>query len=409
MSFEMNLEKIKSAQKVLASLVPPTPLVYNPWLSEKYGAEIYLKLENLQPIGSFKIRGATHLISTLSQEERSAGVIAASAGNHAQGVAWGARRFGVRATIVMPENAPLVKISNTKKLGAEVVLWGSGYDDASAKAEELARSRNLVRVHAFEDERIIAGQGTLGLEIMDQLPEVDAVFASIGGGGMMSGLAWSLKEMKKNTALFACQASGAASLARSLEEGRLIEVPYLGTFADGIAVKRPSEKMFTLLKGRIDAVSIANDEQIASAVLELLESGKTVAEGSAAITLCGLRQYRERIKGKRVVLVISGGNIDVNLTGRIIDRGLVQSGRRLRLNVTLDDRPGALSRLTQVIAECGANVIQAIHDRSEPGTSIHHTEVALTLETSGEEHISDLIHKVRPCVVSLERVGNIVP
>jgi threonine dehydratase len=398
------LADIQAAKNELSRYLEPSPLLANAWLSEILGCELYLKLENMQPIGSFKIRGATYKISRLSAAQRRKGVIAASAGNHAQGVAWGSRKLGTGALIVMPKSAPLVKVQNTRGLGAEVVLEGDNYQEAFAAAQSIARKTGRIFVHAFEDADVVAGQGTVGLEILEQLPDPDFVVVPMGGGGLMAGVATAIKTLRPQTKLIGCQASGAPAMLRSLREGRAVSTETVETFADGIAVSRASEPIRKLLAPRVDEVLEADDEAIAAAVLMLLEKAKTVTEGSGALPLAVLDQIRKKIRGKKVVAVISGGNIDVNVLSRIIDRGLIRAGRRVRVNVLMSDRPGSLARLTELIAREGANILQAIHDRSEPSTRIDQTEVALTLETRGPEHSAAVIRALRANVVRLELV-----
>lgn len=400
----VTLAELQEAKKELHRLLVPTPLLRNSWFSDAMGCEVYLKLENMQPIGSFKIRGATHRISKLTSAERRKGVIAASAGNHAQGVAWGSQQYGVRATIVMPTSAPLMKIQNTQALGAEVILAGDTYDDSYEEARRIARRTGKVYVHAFEDRHVIAGQGTVGLEILDQLPDVDVVIGSVGGGGLMAGVGLAMQELRPAAQLVACQASGASSMVSSARKGRALSSESTNTFADGIAVKRASPVMLKLLSPLINHWVTADDEEIAAAVLQLMEKAKVIAEGSGAVPLAAAHKLGPKLKGKKVVLLVSGGNIDVNVIARIIDLGLIKAERRLRVNVLLSDRPGSLARLTDLIAKQGANILQAIHDRSEPATSIDLTEVALTLETRGPEHSQALIRALREHVLKLELV-----
>lgn len=403
-ALKVTLADVQAAKNELSNYLEPSPLLLNSWLSEQYGCELYLKLENMQPIGSFKIRGATYKISRLSAAERKRGVIAASAGNHAQGVAWGSRKLGTRALIVMPTSAPLVKAQNTKALGAEVILKGDNYQDAFDEAQRIARKTGRIFIHAFEDEFVIAGQGTVGLEILEQLPDPDFVVSSIGGGGLMSGVATVLKALRPQTKLYGCQASGAPSMLKSIEKGKAVTLDHVDTFADGIAVSHASEAMRKILAPKLDGMLEADDESMAAAVLTLLEKAKIMVEGSGALPLAVLEQLKREIKGKKVVLIISGGNIDVNVLSRIIDRGLIRAGRRVRLNVLMSDRPGSLARLTELIAREGANIIQAIHDRNEPGTRIDQTEIALTLETKGPAHSEALIKALRANVERVELV-----
>jgi threonine dehydratase len=403
--FGLCLDDIRDAKREIHRYLKPSPLIQNAWLSEKLGCELYLKLENMQPIGAFKIRGAIYKISKLSEEERKRGVIAASAGNHAQGVAWAAKRLGVRALIVMPKAAPLVKVQNTRHFGAEVVLMGDNYDEAFAYTQELARTSQMVLIPAFEDRQIIAGQGTIALELLDQLPDLDVVSASIGGGGLLSGIAVALRELKPGVILIGSQASGASAMISSIRQGERKLNASVNTFADGIAVGRVSPDMLALLSPRLDLTLDADDEDIAAAVLALMEKAKIIAEGAAAVSLAVLEKVREKIQGKKVVVIVGGGNIDVNLISRIIDRGLIRAERRLRVNVLMSDKPGSLARLTELIAREGANILQAIHDRSEPSTRLDQTDVALTLETRGPEHSRALIEALRGQAVRVEVVN----
>ncbi len=398
----VTLESIRQAQQLLGGLLAPSPVLQNAWLSNAFDCELFLKLENMQPVGSFKIRGATYRISQLSPEERRRGVIAASAGNHAQGVAWGSKKLGTTAVIVMPKAAPLMKVQNTRALGAEVILEGDNYDEAYQAALRIAAETGRVFVPAFENEAVIAGQGTLALELLEQVPSADFVIGSIGGGGMMAGVSVVYEALSPSTRVIGCQALGAPSMARSIREGKAIALPSVHTFADGIAVKEARESMRRILAPRLDRVLEADDEQIAAAVLMLLEKAKIMTEGAAAISLAVLEGIRSEIRGKKVVLLVSGGNIDVNLLARIIDRGLIRSGRRLRLNVVLPDRPGALAQLTSLIAAEGANILQTIHDRNEPYTLIDQTEVELALETRGPEHSQAVIRALESFVLRID-------
>jgi threonine dehydratase len=391
---QISVNQIQEAQRVLAQYLEPTPLLHNPWLSDVYGCEVYLKMETMQPIGSFKIRGATYKIATLSEAEKIKGVIAASAGNHAQGVAWGSKKLGVDAMIVMPKTAPIVKVENTRKLGAKIVLFGNNYDEAYHEAIRLAQETGRTYVHAFEDDKVIAGQGAIGLEVLEQLPQTDFLISSIGGGGMIAGIATVFKAKSPETQIIGAQAQGSPSMSEAFKIKKTFKCNQVSTFADGIAVKEARPLMVELLLPLVDQILTAHDEQIADAVLDLLEKSKVVCEGAAAVSLAVLDQIKDQIKGKNVVIVLGGGNIDVNLLSRVIDHGLIKKGRLVRMNVILSDRPGSLARLTALIAEEGANIIQAIHDRSEPSTPLDKTEVALTIETRGPEHTQTIIHKL---------------
>ncbi len=399
---QITVERVQEAQKVLKQYLVPSPLVLNAWLSEVLQCEVYLKLENMQPIGSFKIRGATYKISKLTEQQKKQGVIAASAGNHAQGVAWGSKRLGVRSLIIMPVSAPLIKVQNTQALGADILLHGNNYDQAFAKAQEIASETGKVFIHAFEDADVITGQGTTGLEILEQLPDTDWVMSSVGGGGLLAGVATVMKALRPSVRIAGCQAQGAASMVRSMEQGQAVTLQRVETFADGIAVMKASDSIRQILAPLIDQWVEVEDDDIAAAVLTLMEKAKTIAEGSAAAALAGLYEIKSQIRGKKVVVIVSGGNIDVNVLARIIDVGLVRAGRRVRVNIVISDRPGSLAKVTQLIADQGANILQAIHDRNEPSNQLNETEVALTLETRGPEFSRKLIEELRKSVIRLE-------
>lgn len=382
---------VEAAWKVLHPILPVTPLIRNEWLSRNYDCDVYLKLETAQPIGSFKIRGASYRISLLSEAEKKKGVIAASAGNHAQGVAWGARHFKTNALIVMPDTAPLTKINNTQALGATVHLEGENYDESFAVAQKIARESGRTYVHAFHDPAVIAGQGTLAMEILQQLPDVDWVVGSIGGGGMLAGVATVLKAKRPSVKVVGCQASNASSMVASLKRSQVTQTDFVGTFADGISVKSANPDLFGILNTLVDESFSCEEEEIAMNVLQFMEKAKLVVEGSGAVVLGALDRYREQIRGKKVVLIVSGGNIDVNLISRIIDRGLIRLGRRIHLKVQISDRPGSLSKLTSLIGSLKANILQATHDRSDRTIKLDETDVELMLETRGPEHSAEVV------------------
>lgn len=399
---KLTLADVEKARGVLANYIEPTPLLLNRWLSEKLGCEVYLKLENMHPVGSFKIRGATYKISQLTKEQRRKGVIAASAGNHAQGVAWGSAQFKTKATIFMPVNAPITKVQATQALGAKIVLHGENYDEAYTASKKEAARTGAVFVHPYNDHHVMAGQGTVGLEIMEQLPDVDVVVGSMGGGGLMAGIGTVIKEFKPEVTVVGTQAMGARSLVESIRRKHVYSTGVADTFADGIKVINPAKEVVDILKNVIDLTGTADDEATAAAVLTLMEKAKVVAEGAAAVSLAVLEQMKAKFKGKKVVLLICGGNIDVNVLGRIIDRGLIKAGRRVRVNAFITDRPGSLNRLTQKIASEGANVLQVIHDRDSPAAGLNETGVELTLETKGPDHSEAVIAAIRACVARME-------
>lgn len=393
--WNVSLTDIENAYGTLQKILEPTPLLKSYPLSAMYGCDVFLKLETFQPIGSFKIRGAAYKILNLTAEEKKKGVIAASAGNHAQGVAWGCKQSGVNACIVMPKTAPLTKVMNTIQLGAKVIQEGDNYDEAFAHALEIEKKENRVFIHPYEDQKIISGQGTIGLEILEQLPEVDAIFGSIGGGGMMAGIGIVMKAKAPHVKVIGCQAQGAQPMAQSFLHGKPMALENIKTFADGIAVKKATPKMFEILRPLLHKVETADDDAIFYALLKLIEKAKIISEGAGALPLAVLSQTHEHYRGKKVVLMVSGGNIDVNILGRIIDKGLIHSGRRLRVEVLIPDRPGSLSYLASVVGNEGANILESQHDRNQSTIKIDQTSVTLTLETRGQEHSDQIIQTLK--------------
>lgn len=397
MKIEFSL--FKKAYQTLKPIIGPTPMVYNEWLSKQYGCQIYLKLENMLPIGSFKMRGATNKISSLTAAEKKQGVLAVSAGNHAQGVAWAANRFKVKATIIMPEGSPLTKIRNTEALGATVVLKGQNIEECFLIAKEMMKKQKMVFVHPFHDPLVIAGQGTVAFEILEQLPDADYVFSSIGGGGLVTGIGQVLKGHKSKMKVIAGQASGCSSMVDSLNAGKIVTSDKAETFADGIRVKNVNKDMFEFLKKVVDASYSVDDEKMAWAILQLMEKARVIAEGAGSLPLALFDQLHKKdpkkFKGKKIILVICGGNIDVNLLERIIDRGLIESNRKVRISVPISDRPGTLHQLTKIIKDVGANILQVVHDRDSSEAGITGTNVVFTLETKGEDHMNELLKEMK--------------
>jgi threonine dehydratase len=385
--FVPTLEHVEAARKRLQGVTQVTPLDYSKTFSTLSGNSIYLKLENLQKTGSFKLRGAFNKIACLSEEERNRGVIAASAGNHAQGVAYAARYHNAPCTIVMPESASLAKVSATQGYGANVVLAGESYDDAYAHALELQREHGYTYVHAFDDPYIVAGQGTIGLEVLEQLPTTNAIVVPMGGGGLATGIAVAVKAVRPDIKVFGVEASAAACFRHALDTGRIETVPPLPTIADGIAVRRPGELTMELAKRYIDDVLTVEEEEIARTMVMLMERSKTVAEGSAAAALAACIYGKVPSNLGDVVVVLSGGNVDVTVLSRIIEHGLVEAGRYLRLAVTIVDRPGALRDLLDIIARLGANVVSVQHRRVGSSIAFGQTEVEVDLETKDARHI----------------------
>ena len=389
---KVNLEDVKKAEEVLKSIVKETPLQESKELSAKLGANVYYKCENLQKTGSFKIRGACNKISNLTDEEKAKGVIASSAGNHAQGVALGAKMTGIKATIVMPETAPLAKVTATKSYGAEVVLNGAVYDDAYAKAVEIQKETGATFLHPFDDEYVIAGQGTIGLEIFKQLNEnVDTILCPIGGGGIIAGIAVAAKGLNPNVKIIGVQTSNIPSMKVSKENGKVTTAFNGATIADGIAVKTPGNTTFEIINELVDEVITVSEEEIAQGMLFLMEHQKVVAEGAGAVTTAALLsgKYKPQ-KDENVVCIISGGNIDINTLYRVIDTGLVKCGRRYTFRTHIVDRPGGLSEVTRILTDLNANILSANMSKLSSKHGLGTQAVELTIETFDEKHKEEI-------------------
>jgi threonine dehydratase len=401
----LDVAAVEEARERLREAIYQTPCPYSQTLSELTGSHCFVKLENLQMTGSFKERGAANLLRQLDPAERARGVVAASAGNHGLAVAFHAARLGIPATIVMPTYAPLIKAASARRSGAEVILHGADYDEAYERAQALVAERGAVFVHPFDDPRVVAGQGTLGLELLEQVSDLDAVVVPVGGGGLIAGVALAIKARRPSVRVVGVQAEAVAAMHRSLRLRERVRVPAGATIADGIAVRRAGELTFALARQLVDEVVTVDEEELANAVLLLLEIEKTVVEGAGAAPLAALLNRPLGLAGRRVVLVLSGGNIDVTMLARIIERGLVKDGRLVRLGVVLQDRPGALARLTALIAEERVNILQIEHDRAFSRQAIGSTEVELTLETSGRKTIDALKQRLEAAGYSVEERG----
>ncbi|MDA8227250.1 MAG: threonine ammonia-lyase [Desulfitobacterium hafniense] len=382
----LTLKKIQEAREAIKSFVHHTPLNRSSTFSNMTGAEIYLKMENLQKTGSFKVRGAAYKISMLSAEERRFGVLAASAGNHAQGVAMAATRFGIPSTIVMPESAPLTKISATEGYGAKVILSGAVYDDAYQKALELKEQNGATFIHAFDDFDVIAGQGTIGIEILEDLPDVDTILVPVGGGGLLAGIATAIKSLKPAVKIIGVEASGASCMLEAMKKGCPVNLETVNTLADGIAVKCAGNLTFACIHKLVDEIVTVEEEEISAAILVLMERAKTIAEGAGAVTLAAAMQKKVDLKGQKAVLLISGGNIDVNFLAQIIERGLRRTGRLMVFRTILPDRPGNLEKLLEFIANEGANVVTVEQYRYDLSVPLRFARVQMTLETQSYEH-----------------------
>ena len=389
----VTLGMILEARERLKGVAQRTGLVQFKALSDEQ-SQVFLKTEDLQNTGSFKVRGAYIKIASLSEEERACGVIASSAGNHAQGVALAAKAFGVPATIVMPAGAPLSKVKATRELGANVVLQGTVYDDAYAEACRIQQETGATFIHPFDDPMVIAGQGTIGLEIMDDLPDVRTIVVPIGGGGLASGVAAAVKMLHPNVRVVGVQASGAAGMKASMDAGRVVELPSAKTIADGIAVKKPGELTFALCSRYLDEIVTVDDDEIAQAILFLMERGKMVAEGAGAAPVAAIMNRKFDVSGK-VAAVISGGNIDVTMLSRIIEKGLLRAGRVSKLRIILQDRPGQLEQVSRIIGGNGANVMAIHHDRTDVDLDIRDAILEITMETQDREHAQRIIAALR--------------
>jgi threonine dehydratase len=391
----VTIADIWQAYKFLKPLIHHTPLTPSRTLHEMTGAEIYLKAEHMQRSGSFKVRGASYKISRLPQECYAAGVIAASAGNHAQGVAIAASQHKMPCTIVMPDNAPLAKVTATQSYGARVVLYGATYDDAYQHCVELQQESGATFIHAFDDPDVIAGQGTLGLEMLNDLPDADAIVVPVGGGGLISGIAIAARALKPDITIIGVQAEGAPSCRISLEAGSPQTLPAITTIADGIAVKRPGTLTYSIIERMVDDVVLVNDEAIINAVLLLMERCKMVVEGAGAVGLAALLSGVIDLKGKKVLVPLTGGNIDINLVGRFIEHGLAAAGRYFVIHTRLTDRPGELMRLLGIVAEMRINVIDVRYQRISSRLPIMQREETITLETRNREQCEELLRRLR--------------
>ena len=384
----LTLDNIYRAAFVLKDVARRTDLLHTERLSKK--ANIYLKTENLQVTGSFKVRGAYDKISQLTEEQRKAGIVACSAGNHAQGVALAATKMGIRSTVCMPDGAPISKVEATKRLGAEVCLVKGAYDDASRRALELVKETGATLIHPFDDRDVIAGQGTIGLEILDQLPNVDAVIVPVGGGGLISGVAYAIKSLRPDVKVYGVQAENAPSMVNSIRSGEQITLDSVATFADGIAVKHPGDLTFALVSKYVDDIVTVSEDEIAAAILALMEKQKLVSEGAGAVSVAAAMFDKLPIEGKNVVCLVSGGNIDVNILSRVITRGLVTSGRTATLNIALEDKPGQLLGVSEIISRCGGNVVSVHHERSDANMPVASCFLKIGMETKDFAQIQEI-------------------
>lgn len=400
----IQLSDIHSALSRIRADIRVSPCKHSETFSGLTNNSIYLKLDNQQRTGAFKERGALNKLLQLNKEERSHGVIAASAGNHAQGVSYHAGRHGIRARIVMPLPTPLTKVSATRAYGAEVVLHGANYDEAYERALEDSERDKLTLIHAFDDDAVIAGQGTLGLEILEQHPDIEVVVSPIGGGGLIGGIACAAKETKPSVKVYGVQPARLPSMKAAVAKGKPVTIKAAKTIADGIAVRRAGERTLPLVQKYVDDIVTVEEEEIANAILLLLEHEKTLAEGAGAAAIAAVLNRKLPLQGKRVAVLVCGGNIDVTLLSRIIERGLVKDGRLVRLRVHLPDYPGALHQLTGILADHRANIVETAYDRAYHGVNLGDTAIDITMETRGPDHIAELIGALTAAGYTHERI-----
>jgi threonine dehydratase len=400
----VTLPDIQAALGRIRESIYLSPCARSEHFSQLTGNSVYLKLDNLQRTGAFKERGALNKLLTLTAQERAQGVIAASAGNHAQGLAYHAGKHGIRALICMPLTTPLIKVSATKSYGADVVLYGANYDEACEEAIRLGQEQHLTFVHPFDDDAVIAGQGTLGLEILQQHPDIEVIVAPIGGGGLIGGIACAVKETNPKVKIIGVQPGRLPSMKAAVAEGKPVTLAPAATIADGIAVRRAGDRTLPLVQKYVDDIVTVDEEEIANAVLLLLEREKTLAEGAGAAALAALVNRKVQLAGKKIAVLVCGGNIDVTLLARIMERGLVKDGRLVRLRVHLPDYPGALHKLTGILADHRANIVETSYDRAYYGVNLGDTAIDITMETRGPEHIAELLSALSAGGYAHERV-----
>ena len=386
----MEISKIEDAKRVLEPVISKTPLVH----ASKIHNNLWIKAENLQGTGAFKLRGAYYKLSNLTQEEREKGVIAASAGNHAQGVAYSCMKMGIKGTIVMPKTAPLSKIEATRSYGVNVELQGDTFNDAYEFAKDLQEKTGAIFIEPFNDEDVMAGQGTIGLEIVERMPDVDTVLVPIGGGGLISGIAFAIKTLFPHCRVVGVQSEKAPSMKRSLEEGNIITLDNVSTIADGIAVKTPGTLTYDICSKYVDEVVTVSEEEIAAAILVLLEKMKMVSEGAGAVGVAAAMFNKVDLENHKCVAVLSGGNIDVNLLSKIIDLGLIKTGRKAVIDMNVIDKPGNLSKVIELISRTGANIISVNHNRIQDGVLFNQCQVSVVIETNNNEHIAEVMAKL---------------
>lgn len=384
----LQLENVYQAAFALKDIIRNTELIRAPKINPD--VDLYIKPENLQVTGSFKVRGAAYKISRLTDEEKAKGVIACSAGNHAQGVALAAARNNISSIICLPDAAPISKIEATRAYGAQIELVKGVYDDAYKRALELKEEKGLTFIHPFDDDSVIAGQGTIGIEILNEFPDVEAIVVPVGGGGLISGVAYAVKTLRPDIKIYGVQAAGAPSMAQSVSDGKILTLDSVKTIADGIAVKQPGETTFEICKKYVDDIVTVTDDETSTAILKLMENQKLVAEGAGAVSVAAVLFNKVPVKGKKTVCIVSGGNIDVSILSRVIDRGLLKSGRLCRLSIELTDKPGQLADVSATIAEYGANVVSVNYEHAGKGSDVNNCILRIELETRNSAHIKEV-------------------
>ena len=403
-SAAVSLATVQQARERIRQFIYNSPCRHSVELSEMTGQETFLKLDNVQRTGAFKERGALNKILTLSEEEKRRGVVAASAGNHAQAVAYHACARGIRTQIVMPLMTPLVKVAATKGFGAEVVLYGTNYDEAYSYALKSCATRGMTFLHPFDDVEVINGQGSIGLELLEQVPDLEAVVVPIGGGGLIGGVASAIKESNPNVRVVGVQTERLPSMLRATEAGHPVTIPASATVADGIAVRRAGDVTLPLVERYVDEIVTVDEEEIANAILVLLEKEKTLAEGAGAVAIASILQHKTSLGRQRTAALVCGGNIDVSLLAKIIERGLAKDGRRLRLRIHLTDRPGALHQLTKIIADLRVNIVETEYYRTYYGVNLGDTAIDISMETRGPEHIQEILDALNAAEYKHERI-----
>ncbi|MBD3158439.1 MAG: threonine ammonia-lyase [Candidatus Lokiarchaeota archaeon] len=386
---------IQQAKQILKDIAHITPLDHSTTFSKMANGEVHLKQENLQKTGSFKVRGATYAISQLDEKEKEAGVIAASAGNHAQGVAYAASRLGIHSTIVMPKFSPIAKINATRGYGAEVVLHGEVFDEALAHAKKTAEETGATFIHPFDAQNVIAGQGTIGLEILESLPDVDVVAVPVGGGGLISGISIAIKETNPDVEIYGVEADEAAAMQKSLKQGEVSAVTAMDTFCDGIAVKSPAPRTVQICKDLVEDVVTVSELQVSRTIFHLLERAKIVVEPAGAVGLAALQHGKIEVDGRKAVAVLSGGNIDMSMMSKLVSKELFRLGRNIRLKGTIRDRVGVLNKVLEIVAASGVNIVEITHDRSDPDIEPNKAEIILTLEVPDEKAMKQLLDMMK--------------